>query len=582
MYNIIFICYSSGKRLDILAVANAGCAWAFLLRRRRRLLWLPLPEVHLDPVASQENARVNQANQPLTLSLLVVHLLDVHSFTRCAFSSLPVVSKGSLPIFSLQASGMDTADTLAFEDGYGTPVSTTFAMPESSGHGDEGGSSDPERDALLRAKTLSLGSPWEDSDEEKSKKQVLEDEIEGGVKDNQEDKIDERNDEIAGIVEDKQDKMDDERNDEIAGIVEDKQDKIDERNDEIAGIVDDKQDKIDERDDEIAGIVEDKQDKIDERNDEIAGIVEDKQDKTEDERDDEIAGIVEDKQDKTEDKGNDKIAGLVENDMKGKMEVKEEEDDSDIVMEVEQGDTLDKDDPFPASQPRPEPVETSGSAAPATEELDDEKNKVPWVGREEQQNFKASRAAAQSKRPGRGAGRGAGRGRGGRGRGKKARVEVEEDEEEEDGSDDEGTSRRNLEKDFHDVATSEEAHHGTDDEDGKKPSAKTKRPKAKAKGKAKATPKKKAKGPRKIKTPLKILKRPASKTKAKGKDLSDDGGTGKGKCFAGRRPPATGQALVRFNVMLKVYNELIDPQVSSKKSSAQVEGLYVARVIKGA
>lgn len=78
MYNIIFICYSSGKRLDILAVANAGCAWAFLLRRRRRLLWLPLPEVHLDPVASQENARVNQANQPLTLSLLVVHLLDVH------------------------------------------------------------------------------------------------------------------------------------------------------------------------------------------------------------------------------------------------------------------------------------------------------------------------------------------------------------------------------------------------------------------------------------------------------------------------------------------------------------------------
>ena len=368
---------------------------------------------------------------------------------------------------------MDTADTLAFDDGYGAPMSATF---------DEGATSDPERDALLRAKTLSLGSPWEDSDEERARQEILEENVMDA-------------DKIEGVMENNA------------------------------------------------------------------------EDKTEDMGNDEIAGIVEDNvENKTEDKGNDKIAGIVEDNADGKMEDKDEvegdvENKDEYKMEADKEEEGD-DEPIPASQPRHEPAETSGSAAPAKEELDDEKNKVPWVARDEQQNFKASRAAAQSKRPG---GRGGGKGRG-RGRGKKAKVQVED--EEEGSSSDDGTSRRNLEKEFRDVATSEEAHLGTDDEVSK-PSAKTRRPKAKAKGKAKATPKKKARGPRKFKTPLKILKRPASKkSKTKGEDLND--GEAIGKCFAGRRPPATGQALVRFNIMLKVYNELIEPQVSTKKSSVQV------------
>ena len=74
-YDLDFFLLLLGKRLDILAVANAGLAWVFL---RRRLLWLPLPEVQSDPVASQENARVNQANQPPTLSLLLIDLLDAY------------------------------------------------------------------------------------------------------------------------------------------------------------------------------------------------------------------------------------------------------------------------------------------------------------------------------------------------------------------------------------------------------------------------------------------------------------------------------------------------------------------------
>ena len=61
--------------MEILPIPNAGCASAFLVRSQR-LLWLPLPEVQPDPVASPENARVNQVNQPLTLSLLLVDLPD--------------------------------------------------------------------------------------------------------------------------------------------------------------------------------------------------------------------------------------------------------------------------------------------------------------------------------------------------------------------------------------------------------------------------------------------------------------------------------------------------------------------------
>ena len=91
----------------------------------------------------------------------------------------------------MQASGIDTADTLAYDDGYAAPMSPTLAMPNNSEHGGEGATADPKR-PFLGAKTLSLGSAWEDSDEERARQEVLEDETAGTDEDNVEGKTDDK------------------------------------------------------------------------------------------------------------------------------------------------------------------------------------------------------------------------------------------------------------------------------------------------------------------------------------------------------------------------------------------------------
>ena len=166
-----------------------------------------------------------------------------------------------------------------------------------------------------------------------------------------------------------------------------------------------------------------------------------------------------------------------------------------------------------------------------------------------------------------------------RGKGRKvAKVEAAESEAE----------PRDLRADF-DAAASQEVHLGSGEEDahlgsGEEDAQEAEacpEPKRKSRAKvtAKSSPKRKAKSKAKskvLKSSLKtknkgkiqdedsVMKRPAAR-----KAETEEAEAASPKTFAGRRPPKTEQALVRFNVMQLVFKEVLAPKVLEKKSSVE-------------